>query len=154
MLMKSSWKRLIWNCFVRYIYDPATRTYKIQYVHEVSTRESRRSSGRQSLRNSANDIHHYSPPSHLPTNLRHAPESGGLDDSFLGTLADELRRQGQYDDGRYRLARNSSAPHLNSAADYDKENMLRQNLDYSPDTLKRLLDGLGNGHSLDRKAVR
>ncbi|KAI6192356.1 RNA polymerase II-associated factor 1-like protein [Aphelenchoides bicaudatus] len=127
----------------RYIYDPASRTYKIQYVHEVSTRESRRSSGRQSLRASAADLEHP-----ISDGRRHAPTSGGLDDSFLGTLADELRRQGQYDDRRPNTLgpRNTSAPNLES--DYNKENARRyygDPLDYSPDALKRLLDGPKSG---------
>jgi hypothetical protein len=80
----------------RYIYDPASRSYKIQYVHEVSVRESRRSSGRQSLHASDNDV---SQPSRIVDSRRQA----NIDDTFLGNLADDLRRQGQIDDGRYRV---------------------------------------------------
>ncbi|KAI6210123.1 RNA polymerase II-associated factor 1-like protein [Aphelenchoides besseyi] len=120
----------------RYIYDPSSRTYRIQYVHEVSTRESRRSSGRQSLRASESDLR--SPRQReLPQQTRHAAPSGGLDDSFLGTLADELRRQGDYNDGR--LTRNTSAPHLET--EFDKENARRIGIDYSPEALKKMLNG-------------
>lgn len=84
----------------RYTYDPVSRTYKIQYVHEVSTRESRRSSGHQSFHASDNDI------TQLPRILdsqRHAPTSNN-DDTFLDSLAHELRLQGQSDDGRNRVS--------------------------------------------------
>ncbi|KAI6204645.1 RNA polymerase II-associated factor 1-like protein [Aphelenchoides besseyi] len=138
----------------RYIYDPSSRTYRIQYVHEVSTRESRRSSGRQSLRASESDLR--SPRQReFPQQTRHAAPTGGLDDSFLGTLADELRRQGDYNDGR--LARNTSAPHLET--EFDKENARRIGVDYSPEALKKMLNGFNTPkrdfgqHSLNRPQV-
>ncbi|KAI6240812.1 RNA polymerase II-associated factor 1-like protein [Aphelenchoides fujianensis] len=121
----------------RYIYDPSSRTYRVQYVHEVATRESRRSSGRQSLRASESDLRS---PRRAEAERRHAAPTGGLDDSFLGTLAEELRRQGDYgNEGR--LNRNTSAPHLDT--EWDKENARRVGLDYSPHALKKMLGDFG-----------
>ncbi|CAD5231187.1 unnamed protein product [Bursaphelenchus okinawaensis] len=89
----------------RYIYDPVTRTYRIEYAHEVKVHESRRSSQGGSLHNSFSDLRRLSP-----------------------SKGDITRNEGDYSRP---IKRNSSAPNL------EKDG--KENLNYSPEVLRKLL---------------